>query len=515
MISQSVQLQRQIGVVQRTMARAETELALAKTQLGFLLDLLSEDYSEQLMAEPIAVPDVTPVIPPVPEPVIGELVLNDEWKAVLSAMNSGTDHIFVTGDAGTGKSTLLNHFVDNASLSIAIVAPTGVAALRVGGETIHRFFSFGIGAIEKDDINVLSDSRRRKFKALDVLVIDEISMVRADLMDAIDQFLRKNGRVPGVPFGGCRIIMFGDLFQLPPVSKEKDEKKWLTDRYGTDTPYFFHADCWRDAPPKTFTLTTIFRQKDQVFTDALNAIRRGETTPEHLSLINSRVKPYFKDPENEMWITLTTTSASADESNQKMLAALTTEPRIFEALVSGDFDLKNAPTDERLELKAGAAVMFIRNHKRGVFVNGTIGKVTSVNPLKVAVNGAEIEVEREEWESIVYEFNEETKKLSRMVKGTFAQVPLKLAAAITIHKAQGLTFDRCIIDFAYGAFAAGQAYVALSRCRTLEGMILRKGVQVRDLITSTEVQLFSSGKPIARPNRNSLNALPLFAEAIK
>lgn len=465
-----------------------------------------QDVRARLEGSVVVTPEPTiKVVESAPSVAPDELVINDEWKTVLALLNDGTENVFVTGEAGTGKTTLMGHFTSNFGGRAAIVAPTGVAALRANGETIHRFFGFGAHAIDDDDIRLLEDSRRRKFKALDVLIIDEISMVRADLMDGIDKFLRKNGRDSRLPFGGCRIVMFGDLFQLPPVSKEKDEKRWLVQRYGTETPYFFHAECWRKQLPHLCNLTTIFRQKDSTFTNALNAVRKGEITREYMAIINSQVNPAFKPPQGELWLTLTTTNDSANQANQRMLRAIEATSKTFEATVIGDFDLKNAPTDESLELKPGAAVMFVRNHTERAWVNGTLGTVSSLDPLKVEINGVLRSVDNETWEAITYEFDEKKNTLKKAVKGSFTQIPMRLASAITIHKSQGMTFDRCIVDLGGGAFAAGQAYVALSRCRTLEGMILRRPLQERDLITSNEVQAFMAGKPIAQPKPAQLN----------
>jgi hypothetical protein len=450
-----------------------------------------------------APPTVEPVKPKVEVvPMDEPLIINDEWQRVLDLLNNGTEHLFITGDAGTGKSTLLGYFLEHTRKMAAVVAPTGVSALRIRGETIHRFMRLGAHAYEKGDVQHISDdTRRKKYEALDILIVDEISMVRADIMDAIEEFLRKNGPKPGRPFGGVRLVMFGDLFQLPPVSKESGERKFLEDRYGTPDPYFFHAEAWRDNPLKICQLTTIFRQKDPAFTEALNAIRKGVMTAEHLKLINSRVVPAFRPPANDdLWLTLTTTNAAAEQANSRMLNLIQSPARVFEATVTDEFDLKNAPTDKSLTLKAGAAVIFIRNDPDGHWVNGTMAKVVDVEPLIVNVRGEEFELEPETWEQIRYTYDEDKKKLTREIVGKFVQVPLKLAAAITIHKSQGLTVDKAIIDLDRGAFAAGQAYVGLSRCRTLEGIVLRREVKERDLIVSTEVQKFMRGEPIARPH---------------
>lgn len=430
-----------------------------------------------------------------------QLVINDEWQRVLDLLNNGDGHVFITGDAGTGKSTLLQYFVQHCRKNVAIVAPTGVAALRAGGQTLHSFFRFGAHAMENDDISRISDDKwRQKYERLDILVIDEISMVRADVMDAVEKHLRVNGPKTGRPFGGVRLIVIGDLYQLPPVSKENNEKKYLISRYGTDTPYFFHAECWRDAAPKIVELTTIFRQKDPAFTAALNAIRRGTVTPEHLMLINSRVDPKFVPSlTGDLWLTLTTTNHAAEQANIKMLSSLPGSARYFDAKVVGDFNLKDAPTAEHLELKPGAVVMFIRNNPEGGWVNGTLGKVLEVEPLIVEVKGEEKEVEPETWEKIQYEWDESKKKLTKNIVGKFTQIPLKPAAAITIHKSQGLSLDHAIIDLSHGAFASGQAYVGISRLRSLDGMVLRRALKESDLITSQEVINFMTGKPIARP----------------
>lgn len=430
-----------------------------------------------------------------PEP----LTINDEWRAALHELHYAYNNIFLTGEAGTGKSTLLQKFATEFNGNLAIVAPTGVAALRVKGTTIHRFFKFGAHALEESDIPELEDSRKAKYKALKVLVIDEISMVRADLMDAIDIFLRKNGPDETQAFGGVRIIMFGDLFQLPPISRDKNEKAWLKSKYGTETPYFFHAAVWRETQLKLIELTTIFRQKDAVFTDALNKVRRGTDTQSALRVINARAGA----PTRAEWLTLTTTNEAADRANQAMLKAIRTPGETFDAIVVGDFDLKDAPTDVHLELKVGAKVMFIRNDAEHQWVNGTLGEVAVLDPLSITLtNGHRVSVYPEDWEKIDYQYDKSSHKLTRKVTGGFTQIPLKLAAAITIHKSQGMTFDRCVIDLGYGAFAAGQAYVALSRCRTLEGLYLRHPVTEKDLIVSTEVQAFMTGQPIKSSSYN-------------
>lgn len=455
------------------------------------------------MIESYKPPTVEPVSTQVDEP----LTINDEWTRVLDLLNNGTENLFITGEGGTGKSTLLRYYVDRAEHNVAIVAPTGIAALRVNGETIHHFFGWGGGIIDDDDIRRIEDKRRGKYTKLHTLIIDEISMVRADLMDAIDKFLRKNVQA-NKPFGGVRIVAFGDLFQLPPVIGDNpDERRYLKHHYGTEETFFFHAKCWRETQPKIVELTTIFRQKDPVFTGALNAVRQGIVTPEQLAIFNARVDQHFIPPVDELWMTLTTTNAAADKANQRMLAELPGLPTTFSATFDGDFIDKNGkpkfkefPTDHELRLKPGASVMMIRNdneHHR--WVNGTMGKVLQVAPLMVEVKGLQCVVEPVTWEKLSYEFDEKTQKLTKVVIGRFTQVPIKLAAAITIHKAQGLSMDRAIIDLSSGTFASGQAYVGLSRLRDLNGLKLRRALTERDLIWSEEVKRFMRGEPITRP----------------
>ncbi|MCZ2077869.1 MAG: AAA family ATPase [Bryobacterales bacterium] len=486
--------------IQRNLLDAQGTIALALLKIKMMLDAPQ--------AEPVAIPPapaVTVSAEPRPVPEV-PLVITPEWQAVLDILRNGADDVFITGGAGVGKTTLLHEFIKDNDSNIAVVAPTGVAAIRANGQTLHSFFHFPPHALDEDDIAAASDPRQRsKFKALHSLIVDEVSMLRADGMDGIDLALRKN-RGNEQPFGGVRIILFGDPYQLPPVAKERDEKRWLKAHYGVESPFFFHARCFREKRPAIHALTTVFRQKDEAFINALNAMRDGTLSESQLELLNSRVAPGFKPPADELWITLTTTNASADLANQRMLNAIQAPAETFEAFVTGDFNLKDAPTDEYLSLKVGAAVMFIRNDtsrfKR--WANGTLGRVASTKPLRVEVNGNTYDVERETWEKISYVYDEKTKKLSKTVVGSFSQIPLKLAAAITIHKGQGCSFDQVVIDLGTGTFASGQAYTAFSRCRTLAGMKLLRPLRMEDLIVSSEVRAFMTGKPIARPQPSNV-----------
>jgi len=440
------------------------------------------------------------------EPVEESIVLSPEQKEVIDRVVNGTEHFFITGNAGTGKSVVLTELVKRLSWgSTVTLAPTGKAAVHVNGMTIHSFFGLKPEALSPDKIHELPDDSKDKFKSLRMIIIDEISMVRADLMDAIDVFMRKNGNDASRPFGGCRMIMIGDLFQLAPVSSEDEVKHWLEDRYGINTPYFFHAAVWRETPLITCELKTIFRQKDPVFTNTLNLIRNGKANNADLNLINHRTNAAFKPPSNEVWVTLTTTNSAADVANQTMMDELPGEPTIFKADVIGDFKLSDSPTDAELKLKVGAVVMFIKNNRAAGYINGTMGRITSVKPLKVEITNEEgesqfeVEVSKATWDQITYDYDRKERKIVKHVKGQFIQIPLKLAAAITIHKAQGLSLSRVIVDLGHKAFAAGQTYVAISRARTLAGLVLRRPVYMKDLIISPEVQAFLAGRPIAQP----------------
>lgn len=438
---------------------------------------------------------------PEPEPLQEEITITDEWRFLLARMNDGKDPLFITGPAGTGKSTLLNYFAARFEKPFAIVAPTGVAALRIGGQTIHSFFRFAIHALDEHDMPDIPPRYRAKYRALHTLIIDEISMVRADMMDMIDLFLRKYGPVPDLPFGGVRLIMIGDPYQLPPVSREKAEKAWLKGRYGSECPFFFQALIWQQVPIDKHELTTIFRQSDPVFTGILNAARNGGLNNQHIAMLNSRVQPTFRPALDDLWITLTTTNDSADYSNRRMLDQLPGKSRVFKAQISGDFEPRNAPTDVNLELKVGAIVMFVKNSSDHYWVNGSLGRVTNLDPLRVALadSSREYEVIEEDWEQIAYEYDAGAKRLHKYVKGVFTQIPLRLAAAITIHKAQGVTLQRAIIDFGRGTFADGQGYVAFSRCRELSGIVLRSPVSPGDFMVNAAVKAFMNGGPVVLP----------------
>ena len=433
---------------------------------------------------------------PVPNFNPKELDLNEEFLAAFQLMEHTTESAFITGKAGTGKSTLLKYFKTATHKNVVIVAPTGVAAINIEGQTIHSFFRFPPRLIIPEDVR--KSYNAKILKKMDVLIIDEVSMVRADLLDGIDASLRVN-RNSREPFGGVQVILFGDMFQLPPVVRE-DIKQYLSENY--DSPYFFSAKVFAKMDFKTIELHTVYRQPEAKFVSLLNKIRMNTMTEEDLDLINSRVAPQTPESGEDSVLTLTTTNAIAERMNSTRLGAIKSPLFTYKADISGDFEETVFPTQPLLLLKVGAQVMFLRNDPQKRWVNGTLGKVSylSKHSIKVTVgdferaqeHALEHEVQLGSWEKIKYYYDEENKRIDAKVTGTFKQFPLKLAWAITIHKSQGQTFDRVMIDLGHGAFAHGQAYVALSRCRTLEGITLKRRLAPRDIIFDEQVLGFKN-----------------------
>lgn len=420
-------------------------------------------------------------------------------------------NIFLTGKAGTGKTTFLKRIQKETIKRTVVLAPTGVAAINAGGMTIHSFFQLPFGIYLP---NTSQEGRQqRKFsrkkidliKSLDLLIIDEISMVRADLLDAIDEVLRRL-RGSKLTFGGVQLLMIGDLHQLPPVVKQDD---WNLLREHYKTAYFFGSLALQETRPITIKLTHIYRQSDDVFIELLNKVRKNQMTKEVLDTLNSRYIPNFKAPEDEAYIILTSHNKAADSINQEKLDELDVSIRTYKAEVEGNFPERNYPTAEALELKKGAQVLFIKNdmsyEKR--FYNGKIGQVVDMNSDMVFVKCPDdpevIEVSAMEWTNVKYSLNEATKEVEEEVLGTFRQFPLKLAWAITIHKSQGLTFERAIID-AQAAFAHGQVYVALSRCKSFEGIVLRSQIAYSSVKTDVEVKNYSEKADLNAPDENYL-----------
>ena len=424
-------------------------------------------------------------------------------------------NVFLTGKAGTGKTTFLRQLHQITGKQIAVVAPTGVAAINAGGTTIHSFFQLPLTpfmpteAGKKDLIGKLKmqANRRNVIRELELLVIDEISMVRADVMDAIDTVLRHIRYRHNEPFGGVQVIFIGDLYQLSPVAKQ-DEWQLLSPYYSGI--YFFHSQVITQNPPVYIEFEKIFRQQDMGFIRLLNEVRNNCLSEQSFAMLQSRHNALFVPPKNDTYIILTTHNYKADQINSQELAELKGKPRTFKAKIQGDFPEKSFPMEENLELKKGAKVMFVKNDTETPrrFFNGKIGEVVDFDDDVVLVKcpeyKEEIEVKPMIWHNIRYKTNEISLKVEEDILGTFTQFPLRLAWAITIHKSQGLTFDKAVID-AGAAFAAGQVYVALSRCRSLEGIVLQSQINKYSLENDDKIVQFSSQTHSPEELRQQLN----------
>ncbi len=437
--------------------------------------------------------------------------LRNAWDFVC---NTGTS-IFLTGKAGTGKTTFLKTLKERLPKRMVVVAPTGVAAINAGGMTIHSFFQLPLSPYVPEASYQsrydFSAEKRSIIRTLDLLVIDEISMVRSDLLDAIDNVLRRF-RSSHLPFGGVQLLMIGDLQQLAPVVTEQDAV--LLNRYYT-TPFFFGSKALQSLNYVTIELKHVYRQSDEHFVELLNHIREGKATPHDFAELNQRLHPDFRPRPEEGFIRLTTHNAMAQRYNDTELERLTTHAYVFEASIEGTFPEYAYPTDTHLVLKEGAQVMFVKNDPSADhrFYNGKIGQVVSITKEGVSVKCPDddytILVQPMEWENAKYVLNEKTKEIESQVQGTFRQYPLRLAWAITIHKSQGLTFEKVIIDAAL-SFASGQLYVALSRCKTLEGIVLASAIHERALISDQRVEQYSQQQEEAA--RRSIEQLPMLKE---
>lgn len=420
-----------------------------------------------------------------------EIILTDEFKDALTLLESQPPVkplIFITGRAGTGKTTLLRYFARHSAQNTVVLATTGLAAINVRGQTVHSFFHLKPGnLLDKANLKRLP---RKTVDAVDTLIIDEASMLRADLLDAIDHILQISTHSQE-PFGGKKIVLFGDLFQLPPVEEQASGGLFDYFREVYPSPYFFEAHVLRRLPTEVFELRRIFRQKaDPDFARLLNLIREGRVTqPELDALLNTRKT--FELPEKfDGSIILAPTNRDAAWRNVHYLSMLPGREFTYTATADESFRNKTTPAEQVLRLKKGAKIMMLVNDDN--WVNGDIGTVYDLGPdfIKVELNGCVYQVEPHVWEDVRYEFNALSQKLQPKVKGFFKQYPLKLAWAITIHKSQGLTFDSIYLDIGRGAFAPGQTYVALSRCRTLAGVHLKKDISVKDVLCDARVKQF-------------------------
>jgi hypothetical protein len=438
--------------------------------------------------------------------------LREAWEFVE---HTGTS-IFLTGKAGTGKTTFLKTVKEKSSKRMIVVAPTGVAAINAGGVTIHSFFQlpptpYIPGATIRDRYD-FSKAKRRIIASLDMLVIDEISMVRADLLDAVDTVLRRY-RDRTQPFGGVQLLMIGDLQQLTPVVTPQDDE--VLSRY-YDTPYFFGSKALRQINYVTIQLTHVYRQQDPTFINILNHVRDGNPTVDDMNRLNDRCNPAFIPKPEEGYIRLTTHNRLADSYNENELLKLPGKRYTFTATVKGDFPAANYPADQNLVLKQGAQVMFIKNDPsaKHEYYNGKIGHVVAINEKSITVkcpgDNNTINVEQDVWENTKYAINPEKKTIEPQVAGTFTQYPLRLAWAITIHKSQGLTFEHAIIDAGF-SFASGQVYVALSRCKSLEGMVLASRIGVSSIFNDPRVTDYISHQQ--QMAEESIQELPALKDA--
>lgn len=417
------------------------------------------------------------------------LELSSDFQYALDLLDKTNKSLFITGRAGTGKSTLLQLFRNTTRKKTVVLAPTGVAALNVGGQTIHSFFGFPPHPIDKKEIR--KRRNRKLYQTLEVLIIDEISMVRADMLDQIDYFLRINRENVVEPFGGLQVIFFGDLFQLPPVVSSEAEKHLFRTYY--DTPYFFSAKVFAEFELEMLELRKVYRQDARHFIRLLEVIRMNTIDHYDLADLNERYRPDFA--MEDFYITLSARNSKVDEINQRELKNIPLPESTYLATITGTFDPRLYPTEAALKLKLSAQVMFVKNDPERKFVNGTIGKIVKLEPTAITVLVEErsgerkyIDVEPLTWEILKYKIDDETStRIDTEVIGTFTQYPLKLAWAITIHKSQGKTFDRVVIDLGYGAFEHGQTYVAFSRCRTLEGIVLKQLLRPQDIITDPQI----------------------------
>ena len=427
---------------------------------------------------------------------------NPEFQDAWSVLQRTHRSVFLTGKAGTGKSTFLKYIRDNIKKKTVVLAPTGIAAVNVGGQTMHSFFKIPFKPMVPDDPDYANPARMRKMlrytkekvkliRELELIIIDEISMVRADIIDFVDRVLRVYSGNMREPFGGKQLLLVGDIFQLEPVVTH--DTRDILRRYYKNF-FFFNARAFAQINLVAIELRKIYRQSDNAFIALLDRIRINRASSADMAHLNQRCDPNYHEVYDDFAITLATRRDTVDSINDEHMKALKTPEYVYEGAIEGDFPENSLPTAYNLALKEGAQVIFIRNDKEGRWCNGTIARVTKLTETRVYValeNGEEMAVEREVWENMQYTYNEKEKKVEEKVLGTFSQIPIKPAWALTVHRSQGLTFNKVVIDFAGGAFTGGQTYVALSRCTSLEGITLLKPLSERDIIVNMAVVEFS------------------------
>ncbi|MDR2056797.1 MAG: AAA family ATPase [Dysgonamonadaceae bacterium] len=425
---------------------------------------------------------------------------NNLFLLAADFINQTSEHLFLTGKAGTGKTTFLKHIREHTHKKTIVAAPTGVAAVNAGGITLHSLFQLPFepyipnapSNMFKKNLFRFSKQKLDLMRQLELLIIDEVSMLRADTLDAIDDFLKRIRRNQQ-PFGGVQIVYIGDMFQLPPVA-QRDEWELLKNYY--PSTFFFHAKVIEKTKPIYLELKKVYRQKDAIFVDLLNRIRNNQATPEDFQTLNKRYNPHFTPPEEENYIILTTHNYKADNINNRKLAELNGQERLFTGEITGDFPDYSLPTDKQLRLKKGAQVMFLKNDTEEPrrYYNGKIATISRIDSDQIYIyisdTNKEILIKREIWENKRYYLDIESGEIKEELLGSFSQYPLRLAWAVTIHKSQGLTFEKAIID-AGNSFAAGQTYVALSRCISLDGIVLFSKIYPNSILTDKYALEFS------------------------
>lgn len=456
---------------------------------------------------------------------------NKEFQDALKLIQYTRQSVFLTGKAGTGKSTFLKYVCEITKKKHIVLAPTGIAAINAGGSTLHSFFKLPFYPLLPDDPNFslkggklhsflkYTSAHRKLIKEVELVIIDEISMVRADIIDSIDKILRVYSQNMREPFGGKQILLVGDVYQLEPVLKN-DEREIINRFY--PTPYFFSARVFNEIELVSIELTKVYRQTDKVFVNVLDHIRTNTAGAADLQLLNTRYNTQIKENESDMYITLATRRDTVDFINEKKLAELPGDSTIFTGEIKGEFPENSLPTQMELEVKPGAQIIFIKNDYERRWVNGTIGTIAGIDEDEtlyvITEDGKEVDVKKDSWRNIRYRYNDKEKKIEEEELGVFIQYPIRLAWAITIHKSQGLTFSRVVVDFTGGVFAGGQVYVALSRCTSLDGIQLKKQITRGDIFVRPEIVSFAqrfNNRPAIEKALKQAQADVQYVEAVK